>query len=212
MTIEKGKDWGTRLELPTDAPIVSTDHELAQLFSIDADGSLAGPSMIGLRSPTPEVNNASGLARTVSARASNDELRSGERTALPIDLAVVSLDGEWHVIAGSLVLRRPRWAGVVEGAMNASFYGDWNVAPAGHPNDGRLDVIRAELPIADRLKARKRLPAGTHIPHPGITVRRLKAGKFTPDSRARVWLDHHDFGHVHEVDFAVHPDATTIVI
>ena len=212
MTIEKGQDWGGSAELPPDAPIVSTDAQLADLFTITTDGAIVGPAFVGLRGSHDHDRSPADLAKTVSARADDDELRTGQRTALPIDLAVVTFDGDQRVIAGSLVLRRPRWVGVVEGAMNASFLGEWNVAPSGHPNDGRLDVVRADLSIGDRFKARTRLPAGAHIPHPDISIRRLKSGKFQPDSRARLWLDHHEIGHVHDVGFVVHPDATSIVI
>lgn len=209
MTIEKGKDWGSQMELPTDSPVVSTDRELAQHFTVSGDGVLVGPKIVGLCGPLPTNGD---LARTVSARGSETELRSGQRTALPIDLAVVTFDGRTQVVSGSIVIRRPWWMGVVEGAMNASFLGEWNVTPAGHPNDGRFDVVRAELSTSDRFKAKKRLLSGTHIPHPDITIRRLRSGEFTPDSRASLWLDHHDFGHVDHVKFVVHPDATTIII
>ena len=213
MTIKKGEDWGGTAELSPDAPIVFTDAQLADLFEIDPNGSLIGPAMVGLRGPSEHDGAQPGdLARTVSARGDEHALRSGARPALPIDLAVVTFDGEQRVVAGSLVLRRSRWAGVVEGAMNASFLGDWNVTPTGHPNDGRLDVVRAELSISDRLKARNRLASGAHIPHPDISIRRLKTGSFQPDSRAKLWLDHREYGHVHDVEFVVHPDATTIVI
>lgn len=213
MTIEKGQDWGSSAALPDDAPIAYTDADLADLFTIESNGSLSGPSHVGLRGPTEQDRtHPADLARTVSARGDEASLRSGERPALPIDLAVVTFDGEQRVVAGSLVLRRPRWVGVVEGAMNASFLGDWNVTPSGHPNDGRLDVLRADLSIGDWFKARKRLASGAHIPHPDISIRRLKSGSFQPDPRARLWLDHREFGHVHDVEFVVHPDATTIVI
>lgn len=219
MTIEKGRDWGSRGELPDEAPIVSSDRELAELFTITRDGamvSLAGPDYVGV-CPNDIVTNLPGtpttdLARTVSARAAPSELRDGERTQLPVDLTVVTVDGTDHVMASSLVIRRPFWLGAVDAAMNASFLGDWNVTPSGHPNDGRLDVIRAELSASDRWKARSRLASGTHVPHPDIAIRRLKTHEFQPDSRATVRIDGVEIGHAHEVGFIVVADAVTIVI
>ncbi len=219
MTIKKGEDWGSRGELPEHAPIVSSDRELAGLFTINRNGdtvNLAGPEHVGL-SPNDLVTNVPGtptadLARTVSARGTPSELRQGERTQLPIDLTVVTVDDTDHVMAASLVIRRPFWLGAVDAAMNASFLGDWNVAPSGHPNDGRLDVIRADLSASDRWKARSRLASGTHVPHPDIAIRRLKTHEFQPDSRATVRIDGVEMGHAHEVRFIVVPDAVTIVI
>jgi diacylglycerol kinase family enzyme len=213
VTIRKGEDWGSRRTLPHDAPIVDSDRSLAALFSIEVDDQarsiLRGPEVVGL---LPAHSETGGLARTVSARGTEAELRSGERTALPIDLAVISIDGQSIVMAASVVIRRRFWLGVVEAAMNASFLGDWNTTPSGHPNDGRLDVVRAELALNARMKARKRLPSGTHVPHPSIEIRRLKSGSFTPQSRSRVWVDGVSFGDARRVDFVVHTDATTLII
>lgn len=203
MTIRKGKDWGDTSVLRGDDPIVGTDHELATLFE-SRDGTVVGPEQVGL--------HGGDLARTVGAVAAADELRRGERTALPIDLGVVSIDGRDHVMAASLVIRRPRWSGQVTCVMNASFLGSWNVAPSGHPNDGRFDVVTATLSLSDRLKARSRLPNGTHVPHPDISIRRLKSGGFDLDRRARVWVDGVCLGSARRVSFAVCADAVRIII
>jgi hypothetical protein len=222
MTIEKGEDWGSRANLDRDAPIVSSDRAIAELFEIDSNGDslqLVGPAQVGLigaRDPagpkTAKPAPTHDLARTVSARGSSVNLREGERSHLPLDLAVVTIDGVNHVLAASLVIRRPLWTGNVSAVMNASFLGEWNVAPAGHPNDGRLDVIDAHLSTGDRLKARTRLASGTHLPHPGISIRRLKAGELTPEHQAIVRLDGVVLGRVEHVTFTVFPDATTLVI
>ncbi len=45
--------------------------------------------------------------------------------------------------------------------MNAQFLGRWDVAPRGHPNDGRLDVLDADLPLDERLQVRG-APARRH--------------------------------------------------
>jgi len=212
MTIEKGEDWGSRGPLAIDAPIVSNDRALAELFSVVA-GALSGPSQVGLAGAgAADSKAARDLARTVSARATEDELRSNDRTQLPIDLSIVTVDGVDYVMASSLVIRRPLWLGTVEGAMNASFLGDWNVTPSGHPNDGRLDVVHAELSIGDWWKARSRLSLGTHLPHPKIGVRRLRQHEFVPGRGTTVQIDGHNVGRATSVLVTVVPDATTVVI
>jgi len=198
VTIKKGEDWGSRGWLPDDAPVVDSDLSLAALFSAtrspdSEEWSVTGPSHVGLAGAGQ--GSAHDLARTVSARATPEQLRSSERTHLPIDLSIVTVDDAVHVMAASLVIRQRLWSGVVEGAMNASFLGDWNVTPSGHPNDGRLDIVRAELSIGDAWKARSRLRSGTHVPHPKIQIRRLKEHRFTPSEQASVQIDGKDVGH-----------------
>ncbi len=203
MTIRKGEDWGTTATLLPDDPVVASDHELSSLFTI-IDGAVRGPERVGVV--------GGDLARTVGARADREEIRSGERVALPIDLGVVTIDGREVVMASSLLIKRPFWSGEVDAAMNASFYGAWNVTPSGHPNDGRFDVVHAALSWSDRWKARSRMVTGSHVPHPDITIRRLKSSEFTPHVRARVWLDGVCIGSASHVKFSVCADATFVLI
>lgn len=203
MTIRKGEDWGTTAHLGQDAPVVSSDRDLANLFRVE-NGRLHGPDQVGII--------GGDLARTVGATATAAELRRGERVALPIDLGTIRIDDREFVMAANCVIRRTRWWGEIIGVMNASFLGSWNTTPSGHPNDGRFDVVTAKLTAADRWKARSRLQNGTHVPHPDITIRRLKAGQFTPDARARVWIDGHCVGSAHRVEFTVWPDAVYLII
>ena len=188
--------------LPGD-PIVATDHELSRLFTV-VEGSVRGPARIGLI--------GGDLARTVGARSDREEIRHGARVALPIDLGVVSIDGRDMIMASSLIIRRPFWSGEVDAVMNASFYHSWNVTPSGHPNDGRFDVVHAELSWSDRWKARSRLPTGSHVPHPDITIRRLTTCEFTPHRVARVWLDGVRVGSASRVEVSVRADAALVLI
>src|SRR6185436_15422858 len=81
---------------------------------------------------------------------------------LPIDLLEVSTDRGVavacaHVVVRSSWSRGGWWHGQVIAVMNAQ-------------------VVEADgLSWRDRLAVRRRLPHGTHLPHPGITVRPLKA-------------------------------------
>ena len=225
MTIKKGQDWGSRGLLPRSAPIVDSDHALAQLFSVvEHDGGAlgtSGPDLIGLvpgsdvaTSPRQASN---GLAKTLSARGTADALVTSERTIVPIDLGIVVIAHpgpkiEHIVMSSSLVITSRFWGGVTEGAMNAAFLGDWNVTPTGHPNDGRFDVVRVEMSMSDRLKARKRLPSGSHLPHPDISIRRLKSAHFTPAPSARLWVDGQPYGSCVEVTLTVIPDAVLVAI
>lgn len=225
MTIEKGKDWGERRDVPANTAIATSDAALADLFSAvrteSGEWAVSGPSLVALlpnghtpRSPREATN---GLAKTLGARGDRDSIVGAERFVVPIDLGVVTLnpdtaDESTMVMASSLVIARPLWNGVTEAAMNAAFLDTWNVTPSGHPNDGRFDVVRAELGIADRLKARKRLPTGSHLPHPGISVRRLKAAEFRPGTSAATWIDGRRVGKVAHLNVTVIADAVSLAI
>lgn len=225
MTIEKGKDWGSRGLVAEDVPIVASDRELAALFSVsegdDSRVTISGPELVGLvpggDTTTPPRESSNGLAKTLGARGTIEALRSSERTIVPIDLGIVTLAAPGpeisrFVMASSLVISSRFWAGVTEGAMNAAFLGEWNVTPTGHPNDGRFDVVRVEMSMSDRLKARKRLPSGTHLPHPDISIRRLKNATFSPAPSARVWVDGQPHRACVEVALTVIPDAVLVAI
>ena len=105
-------------------------------------------------------------------------------------------------------------AGRVVAVMNAQFLGTWDVAPRSHPNDGRLDVVDVapSLSGTDRWRARRRLPSGTHVPHPAITVRQTSTWTTTFDEPTPVWLDGERVGEVVELSVRVEPDALVLVV
>src|SRR3546814_16590601 len=79
-----------------------------------------------------------------------------------------------------LIAKRSWWRGRVVAALNAQYRGEWDVAPRGHLNDGRLDVLDADLPLDERLQVRGRLKTGTHLPHPPLASRHLDAVQTDP--------------------------------
>ena len=225
MTIRKGEDWGERTLVPTSTPVAKTDASLAALFTVelgpDGELSLSGPKCVVLlpsaassRDPRTAGN---GLASTLGARGSEEAVLGNERTVMPLDLGVATIDAGLPserdvVVAASLVMCDRFWTGETQGAMNAAFLGHWNVAPGGHPNDGRFDVVVARLGLADRIKARKRLPFGSHIPHPHISIRRLRSADFSPPKSNSVWIDGFSYGSATTVGLRVFPDAVSVAI
>ena len=225
MTIKKGEDWGGVGLVDPATPVAESDSDLAGTFEVmrgpDGDIELVGPELVVLlpndtEPATPrEANN--GLTRTVGARGTSEQVLGQERTILPIDLGVVTIDPGSEqqqdvVVASSLVICGRFWSGVTEGAMNSAFLSDWNVTPSGHPNDGRFDVVKVELGISDRFKAKKRLVSGAHIPHPNISIRRLKEAEFRPPPSSQVWIDGRGYGRAAMVTLRVFPDAVSIAI
>ena len=90
--------------------------------------------------------------------------------------------------------------------------GDWDVAPRAHPGDGRLELVEATLSAGERLKARRRLPTGTHLPHPGIRIRRAESVQRDLPRGHAVWLDGERLGPAHALSIRVEPDALRVVV
>lgn len=201
MTVRRGRDWGEVGELGSDAPVFDADRPAGQWFTRRSDRR-AEIGIIG-----------GDLARTVGARGTRSEVAAGrQRTRLPIDLGTVTIDGNTEYFVAHVVLRRRLWRGRVVIAANAAYLGPWNISPRSHPNDGRIEIIDAALSTGDKLKARARLPSGSHLPHPGITVRSVRSAELDVPAGAHVYVDGVRLGRPDRVTVAVEPDLATIVI
>lgn len=200
MTIQKGTPWGREVPRPADLTIVDDDRA--------AVIALAAGSHVALR--------GGDLARTVGATGPRDRERLHE---LPIDLLEVRLDDAApvvacaHVVACSPLSRGSWWRGPVLAVMNAEFFGEYDVAPRGHPNDGRVEtfLVDAAMPVRDRLAARRRLATGTHVPHPAIATRSVRTASWTFPSAVEVSIDHRRAGRARTVEVTVRPDAAVIL-
>lgn len=203
MTIRKGEAWGAPGVLPVDGVVVRSDAELRAAIT---DARRRGSAI-------PTLGLLGGdLCRTLGGRGDEGRLHSVDAVTLPVDLGSVLVDGRLHWFAAHLVAKRSWWAGRVVVAMNAQYLGDWDVAPKGHPNDGFLDLLDGDLPLGQRILARRRLPLGTHVPHPGIEVRRVQAVQLEFDRPTPVLLDGESVGAARSLSIRVEPDALRCVI
>jgi hypothetical protein len=131
----------------------------------------------------------------------------------PVDLVRVEAEGERAWFVAHLIARRSWWRGEVVAAMNAQHRGAWDVAPRAHPNDGRVDVLRASrLSVRQRLAVRSRLPQGTHVPHPAIEVRSVTTVELSFARPLDLWLDNTLWKRASRAVLTVEPDALTIVV
>ena len=204
MTIKKGEAWGEPGALPADGVVVRSDAEARRAVT-EARRAGHEPPVLGLL--------GGDLSRAVGGTGDEGRLRHGG-TLLPVDLGAVLIDGRLHWFVAHLVARRGWWRGAVTVAMNAQHLGTWDVAPRGHPNDGRLDVleISTSFGLGDRWKARSRLRTGSHLPHPGISERHVTALQVDLPAGTKVWLDGELLGPARHLAIRVEPDALRCVV
>ncbi|MCY4664502.1 MAG: hypothetical protein OXC00_07550 [Acidimicrobiaceae bacterium] len=201
-----GLDYGEVGEIPQTALAADGDT---------AAGRIVAEARRNNRAIPPVVLAGGDLARTlglapVRAASSQPAPASGARFAIDVGAALV--DGRLHWFVAHLVARRSWWRGRLLVAANASFIGRWNAAPRSHPGDGRLDVFDADPPLRVRLAARRRLPSGTHVPHPEITQRRASASQFDLDPALDVYLDGVRLPRARALSLRVEPGALEVWI
>lgn len=193
MTIRRGEEWGSAVPRPEGLRVAGSDRELAALTAADSHPPLGvgGGDLFG----------------TVGAPTDRDPMQR-----LPIDVLRIDADGESHVAVAHVVVRdRWLWGGILA-VMNVDHLGRWNVAPRAHPNDGRFDVLEVDpgMPLRQRLQAWRRLPHGTHVPHPCITTRTGQRQTWEFDRPRRLFVDGEPSGSVQRLTVEVKPDAIEI--
>jgi hypothetical protein len=160
--IRPGEAWGEPGALPEGAVVVGSDAE--------ARAALEGARRE--RQPFPPLGLVGGdLCRTLGGRG-------GLTTIVRCDLGEALVDGKVRLFVAHVVVRgRTLWRGAVTAVLNAQYVGGFDVAPRAHPGDGSLDIVEldAAVGLGERWKAWRRLPSGTHVPHPRINMRRASA-------------------------------------
>lgn len=203
MTIRKGEAWGQPGPLPRHGVVVRSDREARQIVTA---ARRAGE-------PIPPLGLLGGdLCRTLGGTGDEHRLHSDQAVQLPVDLGAVLVDGRLHWFVAHLVARRSWWFGRVVVAMNAQYLGDWDVAPKGHPNDGRLDVLDGDPALGQRWQARTRLRSGTHVPHPAIEERRVSAVQLDFARPTPIELDGDPIGEARTLSIRTESDALLCVI
>lgn len=198
MTIRKGGDWGSEVDRPEGLIVAADDAEVARLFALQEPQAIAVAS--------------GDLFTTIGGRPVGDRDRL---LRLPIDVVEVSLDGREPVVSVAHVVARTPWylgswwRGGVLAVMNAEFIGEYDVAPRGHPNDGRVEAFELSASARPRQRnaIRRRMRSGTHLPHPAISHRPVRSGSWSFDSPRVVLIDGVMVGRATRIEIAVRPDA-----
>lgn len=221
MTIGKGTIWGRPGVLNAHSPTFDTDTALARYlaghlgehfhrialeelheYSEENLGPLAVPP-IGL--------TGGALWRTIGGPGSVGRYATNEARHYPCDLAIAEADGIRHVFVASLVARNLWWTKTVV-VMNAQDMGTYRFGHRAHPGDAVLDIYEAHVPFADVWKIARRAKLGSHLPHPGISERRLPSSRFQFEQPRQLWLDEQRVGNVQQLSVSVVPDAFTVEV
>lgn len=72
---------------------------------------------------------------------------------------------------------------------NGQYLAGRDVVPRGHPGDGRLEVQIYAVRAGERASMRRRLPTGTHVPHPDITSATGRRSRIRVAAPARAEVD-----------------------
>ena len=205
MSVEKGVPWGAPGPLPDGAVLVHSDAEAREVLE---DSRLR-------REDFPTIGLLGGdLCRTLGGRGDEARIRGGAVTLATVDVGEVLLDGRVRFFVAHAVVRGSSWwRGELVAAMNAQYLGRWDVAPRAHPGDGLLEVfeVAGSMGVGERWKAWRRLPSGTHVPHPAIAVRRVPAVQVDVGGR-QVWLDGVRLDPADALSIRLRPDALQIAV
>jgi hypothetical protein len=202
MTIRKGEAWGEAAPLPDAGVIVSSD---AEARAVVTEARSAGQ-------PIPVLGLVGGdLCRTLGGAGDRARLRSAEAMTFSVDLGTVVADGQRHWFVAHLIAHSLLWRRAFV-AMNAQWYGTWNLGPRSHPNDGLLDTYDARLPFGDLWKVRRRVEHGAHLPHPGIRQRRTASLEVVLAPSLTLELDGVAVGRASALSLAVEADCLQVVV
>lgn len=191
MTIKPGEEWGRALRQPVQPELIADDATLATCVSVGGPG----PWAVG----GGDLHRATGAPR-----------QPERGHVVGVDAMVVTLDDGREVVAvAHVVARRSWWHGPIVAICNVDFVGEWNVAPRAHPNDGRADVVEVapQMGVRERWQAWRRLPQGTHVPHPQIVTRTVRQAAFEFARPLHVWIDGVRVGRASRLAVDVRPDA-----
>lgn len=194
MTIERGKEWGTRVgATETEAcPVAVTDRDVAA-------------------QPTGTVLRGGDLGLTLGITGHADRTTSWQR--LPIDLLDISYvdrhGREHHAVAAAWVTLGSLVSGPFVVLANTSFVKRRRLFPRSHPNDGRFEVLEvaAEMSRRQRIAALRRVRTDSHLPHPLLSTRNTASFGAVWTAPMRIVVDGRRLGTVREVTVEIRPDA-----
>lgn len=174
MSLRRGAEWGRPAAGPPDRDVHGDDRALAR-WVLESPGALIRFTP----SPRSDLARALGLQPGTTPAGSHDAAL--DALALPDgDLAVnMVVVGTPPDRVGRFTRRREVRVTVDDRTVFdgkattvvvaiGEFLRGYDVVPRGHPGDGRCETQVYRLRPPERAEMRRRLPNGTHVPHPRI--------------------------------------------
>ena len=198
MTISKGERW----EVPADPSVVPT--------AVSSDAAAASAVLSAPDSGSILKLAAGDLLKTLGYK---DSPEPAAGLQFSMDLGLASIDGAQPVgFVSHIVCRTRLWSGEFLVAMNAAWLGDLYLGPKSHPNDGLLDITLGKLGFRQRFLAAQRARLGTHLPHPGLTTKRVGEFHHKFVRPTPVYADGVVIGRGTQLTLSVVPDAFSVVV
>ncbi len=211
MTIRKGESWGSEGLVAGDIPIARDDAHLAVVVQDGLQQNKPGSAPFVARVASGDLLATVGGSPPLPSRPAPGE--KVEAQLLPMDLGFVRMDdGPERPFVAHVLAHARGWKGQCMVVMNSAWYGDWYLGPRAHPNDGLLDMTVGELSLRDRMKAKKRVKSGTHLPHPNLEVRRVATLERTLKRPTRVHIDGVLAGQARHIQVRLVSDAFVLVL
>ena len=228
--IKPGDEWGRPTDATADLECHGDDQALATLITAEGTPPLVRWSPVD-----------SDFARSVGLHPNHTTPRTdGGGIELPVDALAFVLAGGgkvthlWGINAAVLGVaptklsrfhrQRPVTV-VVDGRTvftgnattvviaNGQYLDGSDLVPRGHPGDGRVEIQVYALTPGERAPMRRRLPSGTHLPHPRITTTSGRSIEVTTGDRPwPLMIDGSPGTSVHLLGAAVRSPAIRLLI
>jgi hypothetical protein len=228
VTIRPGQEWAQPIDGPPDLEVTGDDAGLARAVAHAHVHGLACPLVLFRPLPTSSLARAVGLPPGGTPHP---------HVALPLDALAVAA-GEHYgqrlavnaVVSGPPPLRVRARHPLVDVAVTADgrpvggarattvavlggqFVGEADLAPRGHPGDGRAEVVVLAVEPKDRKAMRARLPRGDHVPHPGITIVSARTVRIEWAVERSYEVDGYGVGRRRVLEIAVVPGAFRLLV
>ena len=202
MSIGKGTGWAYPASLAIGAAVFADDHSL--FFAFNAARRNETPlDPVGL--------TGGSLWKMLGGPSCPGRLHTADALAFPCDLVRVETDHDVYWFANALLARTRLWRRALV-AMNSQDLGPYRFGHRAHPGDGLVDVYESDLSFQQRILVAKRARLGAHLPHPGISERRVARAEIVLDAPRSFSLDGIACGRSRRFSLEVEPDALTVVV
>ena len=198
MAIARNADWGSPAD-PVERAVARDDASVVRLQGPVAPRMSGGNLHRSLGSPTLPAGVSGGIELTLDALEVSVTVRGG--TLVTLACSEVSV-GSWFSRHGLVLL------------TNVGMWNGLDVAPGGHPNDGRFEVVEIGegMPFRDRVAARRRARTGNHLSHPYIAKHTVRTFSTARQGRQRLLVDSVPVPDWTDVRVVLLPDALRVVV